>query len=243
MKKFDPADRDDAILWARNVLKHKTNYLIMDTETSGLTEDDEIIQMAIIDLEKNVLYNTLLKPKLKKSISKDSTSIHGIKKNDLIDAPCFDTAVHKFIEVTKDKTLIIYNAEFDTRLLKQTCYANRCQKFPLSYWCAMKEYSKFVGEWNEYHQDYKYQKLRGGNHSALGDCLATLQTIEMMAESDLLILEEKNEIAKTEDSFVKRPIVNLENESKDTGFRNNIIFFGIVILVLVIIIIVMIYKK
>lgn len=202
MKTYDPVDRDRAILWARNVLDNKGNYLIMDTETTGLKYDDEIIQIAIIDLDRSVHFNTLLKPKKKKSISREATQVHGIKNSDLIDAPCFETAIHKFVKVTEGKTLLFYNADFDVRLLKQTCYANNTEEFPLSYWCVMKEFSKFVGEWNEYHNDYKYQKLTGGDHSALGDCLATLTFIERMAKAELQypeIFEEEERIAAEKD--------------------------------------------
>lgn len=193
MNKPNPIDRNDAITWARSVLDNKDNYLIFDTESTGLNENDEIIQMSIIDLHKNELYNTLIKPKLKKSISRDATIIHGLEKKDLIEAPYFETAIHKFLQVIENKTILIYNAEFDIRLLQQTCYANDCPKFPLSYWCVMKEYSKFIGQWSEYHQDYKYQKLPGSNHTALGDCLATLKIIEKMAKSELLIFNTGNE--------------------------------------------------
>jgi DNA polymerase-3 subunit epsilon len=45
----------------------------------------------------------------------------------------------------------------------------------------MQWYSQWVGEWNDYHQDYKWQRLPGGDHSALGDCKATLEVIRRMA--------------------------------------------------------------
>ncbi len=208
MATFDPIDRDRAILWARNVLKNKDKYLIMDTETTGLKNDDEIIQMAIVDLDRNIHFDTLIKPKLKKSISREATQVHGIKKNDLIDAPCFESAVHKFIKVTEGKTLLMFNADFDVRLLQQTCYANRCKTFDLSYWCAMKEYSKFIGEWNDYFNDYRYQKLKGGDHTALGDCLATLKVIEQMAQAEVkhqdLIKKEEELAAEKEKQAAKK---------------------------------------
>ncbi|NJO78661.1 MAG: hypothetical protein HC827_09085 [Cyanobacteria bacterium RM1_2_2] len=47
----------------------------------------------------------------------------------------------------------------------------------------MKWYSQWVGEWNELHGDYRWQKLPSGDHSALGDCRATLTIIQEMAAS------------------------------------------------------------
>lgn len=219
-------DRNDAILWARNVLENKQKYLIMDTETSGLTDDDEIIQMAIIDLDENVLYNTLIKPKVKKSISRDSTLIHGLSKKDLAEAPFFETEVFKVIDIIKGKTILMYNAEFDARMLQQTCYANNCIKFPLSYWCVMKEYSKFVGEWNDYHNDYKYQKLSGGDHTALGDCRATLRVLKKMAKSDLVKSDNENEAS----------VMIEKTDARDDEFSSKTIK-GVFILVFIIIIV------
>jgi DNA polymerase-3 subunit epsilon len=46
----------------------------------------------------------------------------------------------------------------------------------------MLAYSKYVGEWNDYRKDFKWQKLQGGDHSALGDCRATLEVIKKMAK-------------------------------------------------------------
>jgi DNA polymerase-3 subunit epsilon len=226
MKKPSLRDRNDSILWARDVLQNKDKYLILDTETSGLDDDDEIIQMAIIDLDENVLYNTLIKPKAKKSISRDSTLIHGLTKKDLAEAPFFETEVFKFIDIIKDKTILMYNAEFDARLLRQTCYANNCEEFTLSCWCVMKEYSKFVGEWNDYHNDYKYQKLSGGDHTALGDCKATLRVLKKMAKSDLLESDTENEA-----------LVTIEKtDTTDNEFSSKTIK-GVLVLVLIIIII------
>lgn len=44
-------------------------------------------------------------------------------------------------------------------------------------------YSEFVGEWNDYFGNNKWQKLPGGDHSAVGDCLATLEVIKYIAKT------------------------------------------------------------
>ena len=41
--------------------------------------------------------------------------------------------------------------------------------------------AEWVGEWNDYRGSFRWQKLQGGDHSALGDCIATLETIRKMA--------------------------------------------------------------
>jgi DNA polymerase-3 subunit epsilon len=46
--------------------------------------------------------------------------------------------------------------------------------------CAMRRYAAYVGEPSK-RGGTRSQKLPGGNHSALGDALATLRLIEEMA--------------------------------------------------------------
>jgi DNA polymerase-3 subunit epsilon len=72
------------------------------------------------------------------------------------------------------------------RLYQQT-YQLAGGYFPSRGWeCAMLQYAKFVGEWNPRYNQYKWQKLKGGNHSALGDCLATLTLLRKMASAKKL---------------------------------------------------------
>ncbi|MDP9310326.1 MAG: hypothetical protein M3R24_05455 [Chloroflexota bacterium] len=48
----------------------------------------------------------------------------------------------------------------------------------------MLEYARFTGVWNTAKNDYRWHKLQDGDHTALGDCRATLATIEWMAEAE-----------------------------------------------------------
>ena len=41
----------------------------------------------------------------------------------------------------------------------------------------MLQYAQFVGQWNDQYGNYRWHKLRGGDVTALGDCLATLDLI------------------------------------------------------------------
>lgn len=56
--------------WARSVLIGRiNNCVILDCETTGLGDQDEIIQLAIIDMRGNILFNSLIKPSPRKRIS------------------------------------------------------------------------------------------------------------------------------------------------------------------------------
>jgi len=201
MEHPDLFDYNVSIYWAKRVLENKEKYLILDTETTGLGEKDVIIQIGVIDLEGNLLVDSLVKPTQKKSISREATAIHGIKTKDLFNAPNFgDILIEIQPHIEAGKEFLIYNFDFDKRLIEQTFYHDNLRgRLVFSGDCVMKKYSQFVGEWNPYYGDYKYQRLPGANHNAVGDCKAALQVIQLMAGSELAdIPNEYKSTKKTE---------------------------------------------
>lgn len=186
----DPEVKDRAILWAKNKLSAKANYVILDTETTGLKRNDVVLEIAVIDLDGNELFNSRIKPTKRKRISPDATAIHGIKMSDLQDAPTFAEVKDKLEEIIAGRTVIIYNAKYDEKLIDQTCEQDDCSYFRMRNDCAMIPYSEFIGRWSDYHYDYTFQRLPGGDHSAIGDCRATLKVIEKMANTPLSVRRE-----------------------------------------------------
>lgn len=176
-------DQRAAINWSREVLKRRQKYVILDTETTGLGKSDEIIQLAVVDLDGNVLFNENIKPTKKKSISSQASSIHKLTMSNLAECPTFSELKNPLKKAIGRRRIITYNTEFDLRLYKQT-WQFAGGFLPKGQWeCAMLQYAKYIGEWNDYYQNYRWQKLEGGDHSASGDCLATLKVIQTMASS------------------------------------------------------------
>lgn len=183
-------DRNESIVFCRNVLTNKSDYVILDTETTGVGDKDVIIQIAVIDLDGNTLINTLVRPTKRKSIPRDSTAIHGIKFSHLVGAPNFiDVLDDLYKIVLSNKKFLIYNFAFDARLINQTLTADSIDKvFNLKGNCIMQIYSQYVGNWNSISKEYKYQKLPESNHSALADCCSTLKLIQYLSEQELSII-------------------------------------------------------
>jgi len=100
-----------------------------------------------------------------------------------IDSPTFKNVYPIFAEIVRNKTVLIYNAEFDSKLYWQTSAQDEIEADNYKYVCVMLLYSVFVGDWSEYHGSYKYQRLPGGDHTAIGDCKATLELLKMIAET------------------------------------------------------------
>ncbi len=187
-------DRQIAAKWAHDLLKNN-NFCVLDTETTGLDSAAEICQLAVLRADGVTLFDTLIRPS--KPIPVQATKIHGITDEMVQAAPFFHESLISLLRAVGSQDLVIYNAEFDLKLLRQSARACGFHlAFPNSDWrpnriflnggsihCAMQYYSQWFGEWNEYHGNYKWQKLHGGDHSALGDCRATLALVRQMAAS------------------------------------------------------------
>lgn len=171
------ADRMLSIEWANSVLGNLDGYYILDTETTGLGQNDVVIQIAIIDMNGRIIVDSLISLPQGVDISPEAETIHGISKFDLTSAPTFPDLYENLCDILKSRTILIYNADFDVRLIKQTCIANSLAMPNFKTHCVMFENSRYHGKWSEKYGDYSYIKLTGGDHSAKGDCLATRDVI------------------------------------------------------------------
>jgi hypothetical protein len=192
-------DRQEATDWARQFLANPDN-LILDTETTGLEEDDQIVEIAIINTTGQTVFTSLVKPTI--PIPYGATNIHGITDSDVADAPAWpDLDAQIFDLLKRAPAIAIYNAEYDQRMIYQTRVAHGLAEADIyGYWwneetgatpelialnekiiCAMNIYAAWVGEWSSYHKSYRWQRLNGG-HRALGDCQACLERIKSMAK-------------------------------------------------------------
>ena len=169
--------------WAELIISTPAqNWLILDTETTGLDKDAEIIQIGVTDGAGNVLMDNLLCAPFGK-ISAAATAVHHITDEMVTDAPTFLERYKELARLVANKIVVIYNKAYDLRLIDQSIarFSSYPPLVPQRWDCAMLAYSKYVGEWNDHRKDFKWQKLQGGDHSALGDCRATLEVIKKMA--------------------------------------------------------------
>ncbi len=184
-------ERQEAITWARLVIE-RGEALILDTETTGLGDNDEVIQLALVDVNGNVLLDTLLRPDV--PVVPEARSVHGITDEILADAPCFSDLYDTIAKLLRHHSILAYNAEFDRRLLEQTCAKYGFPAFEIAEWdCVMERYADFWGKRSKAGH-HKVQSLAtactqqgidvDGNHEAVQDCQLTLELIKAMAVAD-----------------------------------------------------------
>lgn len=170
------ADKKEAIEWARQILQ-RNDVLILDTETTDL--DGEIIELAIINLQGETVYNRRFKPI--SPISDGAKGVHGITAEMLVNEPRFaDCKMDVFVPLITAGLVLIYNKAFDITRLRHTCKLHGVDMPNFKADCLMEWYAQFVNEWSDYHESYRWQPLNGG-HSALSDCLAALAVLREMA--------------------------------------------------------------
>jgi DNA polymerase-3 subunit epsilon len=173
------------------------HFVILDTETTGLGNDAQIVEIAILDDDGRQLLDTRVRPTCR--IPPVSTSIHGITDADVATAPNFAEVWPKIVSIISGKTVIIYNAEFDLRMLRQSASAHHIGtagtiECRVGWECAMLIYADFRGERDDYHGHSRWWRLdeaclqmrvdRSGIrlHSAAGDAELTRRLIYAMSE-------------------------------------------------------------
>lgn len=170
-------DRNEAVDQSRQIFQ-RDDVLILDTETTDMY--GEIIELAMINLKGETLFNRRFKPV--EPVSAGAQAVHGISTEMLANEPSFaECAADVLGLLAKAGLVLIYNAAFDLSRLRQTCKLYDIEMPDTKADCLMELYAQFCGQWSEYHGNYKWQPL-GGGHSALEDCKAALATLHEMAE-------------------------------------------------------------
>lgn len=179
-------------------LVNSSNWVVLDTETTGLGTTAEAVQIGILAPDGTVLLDALIKPV--NPIPSDATAVHGITNQMVANSPTFLDVLPQINNHLKHRTVAIYNAPYDKRILEQSLAAHIVDYreyvgefgFDVLNWIdIMQPYAEYWGAWSEWHQSYTWQKLANacrqqgikvnGAHSAIGDCQMTLALIKKIA--------------------------------------------------------------
>ncbi len=186
-----PSDRAAAIKLAQKRIAQRPVYL--DTETTGFKKNDVLIEISIIDHDGSTLVDTLVNPN--RRIPYDAIEIHDITNEMVQDAPTWKEIWPKVEAALAGRAVGIYNADFDTRIIKQTHAHNQMRWVKptgTTFFDIMKPYAQFYGKWNSRHGNYRWQSLEKArvqcglslpnSHRALDDTLLTRALLHYMAE-------------------------------------------------------------
>ncbi len=164
--------------------------MILDTETTGISAEDEIIELAIIDTRGQEKVNTLIQCQME-TIPLEAKKVHGISEQKLRnDGRTWPQIWDRLMNFLLRKELVIYNAEYDLRMLRQTAKRYGFTMPDLQAHCLMKKYAEYVGARAE-SGEFRPMRLSVAcshfqvkdepTHRAFDDCQATLSVLRGLA--------------------------------------------------------------
>jgi len=167
------------------------NTVILDTETTGLSQMDQLIEICILDFQGKILLDERVKPSVK--VTKGAREVHGIKDRHLKACRSWSEVYHDYVDITAGKNIVAYNASFDRRIITQTCRAFNLKMKRRKWHCLMLAFSELAGR--KRYGDYRWHKLSTAAwvfdvlpndeaHTALGDCKTTLAVAREFLQFD-----------------------------------------------------------
>jgi DNA polymerase-3 subunit epsilon len=181
--RFPRYEQDEAL--ATLALLSSGDYLVLDTETTGLGKGHEITEIAVVDRAETVLLHTRIQPiSLARYAGSAAEKTTGLSAERLMDAPTLADVGPDLAPLLYSGTPVLaYNAAFDGPMIRRSARAAGLVAPPLVMLCAMKLFSAVV----ESDDSYKLSEacdVAGielvDAHTALGDALATARLVEWM---------------------------------------------------------------
>jgi DNA polymerase III subunit epsilon len=171
------------------------DFVVWDSETTDLS--GKFIEIAAVDQRGKVLFDSRIRPGV--LCEPKAYAVHGIRDEEIASAPTFYEVYHDLRRALHRQHWVIYNSSFDTGILRaETSDENAAyyDYYPIratETTCAMTLFAEFYGELHSYYKTYTWQKLSTAAacfdiqvdlpaHSALGDCLTTLEVLYAMAD-------------------------------------------------------------
>lgn len=175
----------------------------LDTETTGL--DGEVVELSIMALDGSVVFNQLIKP-VKNQMDPIALETHKISLEELQDKDYLYTYQDILQDIFNEYFIIIYNSEFDLKILKNSFYWNsqlegqpeiRINIDKINSECLMNLYAIYKGEKStkSYHKTgFRTWKLTEAckdmgidtssvvAHRAFGDCWMAKELFLKMGE-------------------------------------------------------------
>ena len=171
------------------------DFVTLDLETTGLGEDAEIIEIAIVDSDGLVLIDQRVRPQ--QAPERSAIDKHGLTASMLKKYPRW-TEIEPLVRQTlSGRSVIAFNAEFEQRLLDQTSRRWKTPPIRMHPYCAMLAYAELRGKWDRKKGDYRWigledACLREGistenSHSALADTIRLLQLLPVLQKGSASI--------------------------------------------------------
>ena len=207
------------------------NYLVLDTETTGLDPiSDKVVQIAIITVRDGKpvdTYTSFINPKF--HMPEEASKINHITDADLVDAPSEKSVANIVLNMIDNQTVVAHNANFDFEFIN--CWASYANKaIHVNCIDTLKLSKKAFPGLTSYSLQRLIKSLKIKSviaHRADGDALATQQLFEL-CKAELKTRQEKLDRYK-KDIEVKHTQIKPTVDSFDKShplYHKTIVFTG-----------------
>lgn len=185
-----PVANQKVIERARQILAHEPVFI--DTETTGFSPEDVVIEIGVVNAQGETLYQSLFKPTI--SIPQSAMDVHHITERMVASAPSWKDEWPNLQSVLEGRFVGMYNADFDLRMMKQT-HERYWLDWTLNdkrFFCVMKLYAAFYGEPSRRGRGFRFHKLESAGaacgiplpntHRAVDDAMLTAALFKYMAD-------------------------------------------------------------
>jgi DNA polymerase-3 subunit epsilon len=158
------------------------DLIVLDTETTGVSSIDDLLQVSIIDGSGKTLINAYADPGYESW--PDAEKINGITPEMVDDAPKIEEMIPEIKKILRSaKKIVGYNPRFDLGFLARSGATVLPDQKIID---VMDAFAEIYGDWDDYHGNCRWQTLStcaayygydwGDDtaHDSLADCKATL---------------------------------------------------------------------
>jgi len=179
-------------------LKEVTREMILDTETTGLTNSDRIVEISILEMIDGIKtgrrFHKFLNPEIK--ITKKAMEIHKITNERVEQCEKFHEIAEGLIRFIGDSTIIAHNSKFDMRMLNNELERCGWQKYEPTRFIDTLEIARYLFPKQKNNQDALCERFNINNstrsttgiHSAIEDTALLYLVYQEM----IPLLKEKN---------------------------------------------------
>jgi DNA polymerase-3 subunit epsilon len=176
----------DCAEWAGNLLANPDAILI-DTETTGLLQWDEVVSIAVMSPGGELLYEQSFRPE--RHFDPKASAITGLTADTQRDCPPWADHHDEICRQLAGMTVVCFNARYDRRLIYQTSDRYGLGRPPAFAWeCAQDKahsvlggkrwvsLTKALGVWT----GWPFAECQRSAHGAHGDCARMLELLRAM---------------------------------------------------------------
>jgi len=144
-----------------SLMVREGNWVVLDTETTGLGDNAQIVDLAIVAADGRVIFNQLIKPTI--PIENGAAQACGISDDMVADALSWKEVQPMVFEMIRGFNVVTYGATFDRRIFHQSDRGNGLPETDyckFSNWCcAMEAFADLYGEINPRFGTKTWKKL------------------------------------------------------------------------------------